>query len=100
MATKLLSPAIVRRTRCRCTLCHSDDTSREGHRQGHRSKFKRYCAEPDGSEKTPGKTGQWKTRKIKDNQVESLSEEEATVHAVTLMDITLTWQTGTWLLQA
>ena len=40
------------------------------------------------------------TRKIKDNQVESLSEEEVCVHAVTLMDITLTWQTGTWLLQA
>ena len=29
------------------------------------------------------------TRKIKDNKVESLCEEEATVHAVTLMDITL-----------
>ena len=60
MATEPLSPAIVRRTRCRCTLCHSDDTSREGHCQGHRSRFKRCCAESDGSEKTPGKTGQWK----------------------------------------
>ena len=56
MATKLLSPALVR-TRCRCTLCHSDDTYREGHRQGHRSRFKRCCAEPDGSEKTPGRLG-------------------------------------------
>ena len=36
------------------------DTSRERHRQGHRSRFKRCCAEPDGSERTPGETGQWK----------------------------------------
>ena len=35
-------------------------------------------------------------RKIKDIKEESLREEEASVHAVTLMDITLTWQTGTW----
>ena len=54
MATEQLSPAIVRRTRCHCTLCHSDDTFREGHCQGHHSRFKRCCAEPDGSEKTPG----------------------------------------------
>ena len=35
-------------------------------------------------------------RKIKDNKEDSLCEEEASVHAVTLMEITLTWQTGTW----
>ena len=35
-------------------------------------------------------------KKIKDNKEESLCEEQASLHAVTLMDITLTWQTGTW----
>ena len=35
-------------------------------------------------------------KKIKDNKEESLREKEASVHAVTLMDITLTCQTGTW----
>ena len=95
MATELLSPAIVRRTRCRCTLRHSDDTSREGHCQGRRGRFKRCCAAPDGYEKTLGTTGQRKrgggSKTTRKNPC-----EEASVHAVTQMDITLTWQTGTW----
>ena len=95
MATELLSPAIIRRTRCRCTLCYSDDTSREGHSQGRRGSFKRCCAEPGGSEKTLGTTGQWKrgggSKTTRRNPC-----EEASVHAVTQMDITLTWPTGTW----